>query len=332
MQKYRIGIVGGSGFVGGSLAKHFSRNFKAKVLDVKPPSYKLESNVSYEYCDIRSYENVRSALSGVDFVIHTAIIQIPQINEKKKLAYEVNVMGTQNVCKAVSQLPNIKGMILAGSWHTIGERELTGVINEEFGFRPDKVENRARLYALSKMAQEAVVRFYDEMSEKSYGVIRMGTVLGEAMPEKTAANIFIKRGLKGKSLTPYKHSMYRPMLYVDVDDVCKAYETYVKKILNNETEKTSNSLDHIVNIYYPEPVTILELAETVRDLIIKHTDERVNPNIEIVDKGLPSVFSKEDESRIKVDISKVKKLLGISSFLSPKGSIEKIVRNRLKKV
>lgn len=71
------------------------------------------------------------------------------------------------------------------------------MIDEEFGFRPDQVETRARLYALSKMAQEAIVRLYDEMSEKIYGVIGMATVLGERMPEKTAANIFISQGIKG---------------------------------------------------------------------------------------------------------------------------------------
>jgi len=61
-------------------------------------------------------------------------------------------MRTHNICRAVAEEPNIKGMILAGSWHTIGERELSGIIDEEFGFRPDKVEDRTRLYALSKIA------------------------------------------------------------------------------------------------------------------------------------------------------------------------------------
>jgi len=84
--------------------------------------------------------------------------------------------------------------------HTIGERELRGVIDEEFGFRPDKVEDRARLYALSKIAQESVVRFYDEVSEKIFGIVRMGTVLGMLMPEKTAANLFIENGLKENQL------------------------------------------------------------------------------------------------------------------------------------
>jgi len=30
-------------------------------------------------------------------------------------------------------LSNIKGMLLTGTWHTIGEKELKGTIDEEFG-------------------------------------------------------------------------------------------------------------------------------------------------------------------------------------------------------
>jgi len=328
MRRYRIGIVGGSGFIGFSLAKHLSFIFDVKILDIKEPKEKLK-DLTFKLCDIRDYSQVVQAFEDIDIVIHTAIIQIPLINENKHLAYEVNFIGTQNVCRAVDELPNVKGMILAGSWHTIGERELCGVINEEFGFRPDKVEDRARLYALSKVAQEAITRFYDEMSDKIYGIIRMGTVLGEGMPEKTAANIFITRGLRGEAITPYKHSMYRPMLYVDIEDVCNAYEIFIKKILNGELEKTGNSLSHIVNIYYPTPITILELAKTVKDIIVKCTEGRINPPIEVVDKGIPPLFAKEDKNKIKVDITKAKKLLGLERLTSPRESIERIVRTRL---
>ena len=134
------------------------------------------------------------------WIIHASIVQIPLITEQKRRGFEVNFLGTQNVCRIVDEIPRIKCLILSGSWHTIGERGLKGIIDEEFGFRPDKVEDRARLYALSKMAQGSIVRFYDEMSEKIFGVIRMGTVLGEGMPEKTAANIFVENVLKGKAV------------------------------------------------------------------------------------------------------------------------------------
>ena len=95
MKKYRIGIIDGAGFVGFSLAMHLSSSFDVKILDVKEPIKKMDSLV-FESCDIRKYEEVVKALADCDLVIHTAIIQIPQINEDKRLAYEVNFLGTAN--------------------------------------------------------------------------------------------------------------------------------------------------------------------------------------------------------------------------------------------
>jgi UDP-glucose 4-epimerase len=327
----RIGIVGGSGFIGSSLVKHLSSVFDVKILDVKEPK-SGPNDLEFEACDIRNYSHVKKALADVDLVLHLAVIQIPLINESRRLAYEVNLIGTHNVCRAVDELPNVKGMILAGSWHTIGEKELNGVVDEEFGFRPDKVEDRARLYVLSKMAQEAAVRFYDEMSDKIYGVIRTGTVLGEDMPENTAASIFISRGLRGESITPYRHSMYRPMLYVDVKDVCKAYEKFAEKIFNDEFKETRNSLLHIINVCYPNPTTILEIAETVKDTIIRCTNGKIKPQIEIIDQGQVSLFTKEDKDKIKVDITRAKKLLGLKKLAGPTESIERLVKKRLGRV
>lgn len=331
-RKWLVGITGGSGFIGSSLAKHLARSFDVRLFDVNPPRQKFGNGVSFQICDVRVFEEVRNSLEDVDLVIHVAIVQIPGINEQKRLGYEVNFLGTQNVCRAVDESPRVKGMILAGSWHTVGERELRGVIDEEFGFRPDKVEDRARLYALAKIAQESVVRFYDEMSGKIFGIIRMGTVLGEGMPEKTVANIFIENGLGGKSLTPFKHSMFRPMFYVDVDDVCRAYEDFARKILNDEVKEKGNSLAHIFNVYYPEPVTILELAEIVRDAIVKCSDSRIEPGIEVVDTGQPSMFGEKDKKLVRVDMSKVLNFLELGRLKSPKESIEELVRARVKKM
>ena len=328
--KDRIGIVGGAGFIGKSLAARFEERFQVKILDVKLIPDDLKGSVTQVRCDIRNYREVANGLSDVDLVIHSAIVQIPLINHNKPLGYEVNVIGTQNVCKAVEENPNVKGMILAGSWHTIGERELEGIIDEEFGFRPDKVEDRARLYALSKIAQESIVRFYDEMSDKIYGVIRMGTVLGKGMPEKTAASIFIERGLRGETITPYKHSLHRPMLYVDIDDICNAYEIYASKILDGSCEKGENSLVHVVNVCYPRPMTILDLAETIARLVAECTAGKVRPKVEILDKGMPTAFDEDDKNRIAVNIDKARRLLGLKRLKSPEESLAEIVRQHLK--
>jgi len=327
--KPKIAIIGGAGYIGRSLATHFLEDFQVKILDIKPLLGNLEGLATHVYSDIRNLPEITKELDDIDLVIHTAIIQIPLINENKFLGYEVNITGTQNVCRAIRENPNIKGMILAGTWHTVGEIGLKGKIDEAFGFRPDKVEDRARLYALSKITQESIIRFYDEMSNKIYGIIRMGTVLGEGMPEKTAANIFIERGLRGEAITPYKHSMHRPMLYINIDDICRAFKAYAKKILNDEIEKNDNSLTHIVNVCYPEPITILELAEIVKETIIEYTSGKLRPKIEIVDKGIPSFFVKNEKSQIKVDITRAKNLLKLDKLKSPEESIREIIRKRL---
>jgi len=324
----RIGIIGGSGYIGTNLARSLCDQFNVRVIDVRPPNEALE-NVEFTPCDISKYEELSSAVEDVDVLTHFAIIQIPLINEKKRLAYEVNVIGTQNVCRVVDETQRIKGMILAGSWHVIGEKALEGAIDEEFGFRPDKVEDRARLYAISKIYQESITRFYSEMSEKVFGIIRQGTVLGLGMPEKTAANIFIDNGLKGKPITPFKHSMHRPMLYVDIRDICNAFESFIRKILNGEVSTGGNSLNQIVNVVCPEPVTILELAKIVRDTISELSDDKISPPIKVVDKNLASLFSQYDKNRFIIDITKAIEFLGLTRFISPKESIEYIVRRNL---
>jgi len=156
----------------------------------------------------------------------------------------------------------------------------------------------------------------------------MGTVLGEGMPEKTAANIFIENGLRGKPLTPFKHSMFRPMLYVDVSDVCRAYENFARKILNDEVSEEGNSLAHIFNVYYPEPITILELAEMVKDAIVRRSSGVMKPRIEVVDTGQSSRFSEEDKAQIKVDVSKAVNFMELGKLKSPRESIEEIVKAR----
>lgn len=54
----------------------------------------------------------------------------------------------------------------------------------------------------------------------------------------------------------------------------------------------------------------------------------MRPKIEIVDKGIAPLFMEEDKNRIKVDLSKAKKLLGSEKLKSPKESIREIVKQR----
>jgi UDP-glucose 4-epimerase len=299
------------------------------VADVRPPRTR---GLQFIKCDVREPSEVRRALSGATVALYFSVVQIPQINTEKRLGFDVNILGLQNVCEAGLKSSSLKGVILSGTWHVFGERGITGVVDESFGFRPDKVEERARIYALCKIVQETLMRLYDELgsqSGKTYGVIRMGTVLGEGMPEPTAASLFIRCGLKGEPLTPYNNSIHRPMLYVDILDICKAYDNFAKRITDGKLSKQTPQLPHIVNVVWPEPITILDLAELVKKVIKEKTKGRVDPLIQVKDTGLPAAFSPDDKSKFRIDSTKALSLLNMSTLTSPRDSIVRIVESYL---
>jgi len=329
MESYDVAIIG-AGFVGSSLAKHLSSRYEVVAFDVdpNPPLLKDVRDVEHRVCDIRHFSALKEKMGKPKVVVHTAIVQIPAINEMKEQAYEVNVLGTHNVCEVVKETPETLGLILTGSWHVFGEREYKGTVDVSFGYRPDKVEERARLYVISKMLQEGIVRFYDSIvSEKTYTIIRLGTVLGENMPEKTAANLFITNGLQGKPLTPYKHTMHRPMLYLYIDDMCRVFGAYIDKIISGELVGTDSN-GGIYNLFCPEPITILELAETVREAISKHTQGEIVPKIEIVDKNVPVLFGPDEKHTLNADIGKTLSFFRIKGLKSPREAIFDIVGKR----
>lgn len=323
MMNHSVAIVGGGGFVGTYLARYLSDRFRVVVLDVKKPH---DTAIDFEQCDIRDQRQLVDRLGGFEVVVNTAVIQLPEINEKKRLGYEVNVQGVQNICNAIESISSIKGLIHTGSWHVFGETEIRGILDENFGFRPDKTEERAKLYALCKIAQESIIRIVADASGKHYGVVRLGTVLGEGMPKLTAANQFIEKALRGEPITPYKHTLHRTMLYVDIQDVCKAVTAFCEIMINNNMRETAAK---VLNLVSPYPITIIELAEIVQKRVTELTNGRLKPRIEIIDKGINQLYSAEDKGAFKVDISRVREFLGLEELIHPLESVDRIIRTRL---
>ena len=322
-------VIVGCGFIGTTLAKFLSKKMDVVTLDVLPQPDSLKNlNIPHKIVDIRNRELLKQEIGTPKVIIHTAIIQIPQIVEEKQLGYDVNVVGTQNLCEIVSS-SDILGMILISSWHTYGERELDGIIQEDIGYFPDNVEERAKLYALSKTIQECIIRFFDEKDDtKLFGAIKIGTALGNGMPKGTAANIFIQKAISGESITPFKHSMNRPMFYVSVDDICKTTEKYIDSIINQTLQKT-NSIDHIMNVAYPDPISILDLANFVKDSVQKHSGGKIDPEISIIDKSVPEIGNPDDKNKIHLDVSKIKKYLGIDVLQKPQDVIDDLVKSNM---
>jgi len=148
------------------------------------------------------------------------------------------------------------------------------------------------------------------------------------MPKGAAADLFIDQALAGKKLTPFKHSMYRPMFYASIIDICKATQNFINLIMNKK--KISNkSIDHVMNIAYPTPISILELAHTISESVNRHTGGKIKPEISIIDKGIDEVGSSTDKDNIKLDISKIQNILNLEKLTSPKEQIDILVQKKI---
>jgi len=321
----KVAVIGGSGFVGSNIARHISRQYDVRVLDIRPP---LNIDLPFKHCDILDSDALADCLQDFDLVINTAIIQLPRINDDKKRAYEVNVKGLQNLCQTVNSLTHVGGLIHAGSWHVFGEHGFHGVLREDYGLHPDRVEERSKFYTLCKIAQESLVQMFQEFSDKHFGVIRLGTVLGEEMPKQTAASIFIENGLRGKPITPYAASAHRPMFYTDIRDVCHAFSLYARQVLSRSAHEKRLPLSP-VNLFYPRSITVFELAQAVRRAVMACTRGRVRPRVEVL--GEPVYAAPPARVNFSADITKARRLLGVKSLTKPTETIRRIILHNLQK-
>jgi len=302
-----IAVVGGSGFIGRNIAKFLAKENTVRIIDITPTSIR---NVTFKECDVLDYNLLEGCLRGCDVVIDAHIIQIPRINEIKERAFNVNVNGTKNICEFCRK--NDSKLILTGTWHVYGEPPFEkNKIDEDYGYHPEKVSERAEFYVINKIIQEMWVRSYSKIYGIKAGILRLSTVLGEGMPEKTAANIFINQAVNNKDITPFKDTRYRPMLYVDVNDVSVAIKRLIE-ILNSNCE--------IVHIAHREPITILELAQIIKMLSNSKSEVKVVDNTE-------DEFKPEDKNYCYMDLNRLKKRLGMSKLISTEESLKRIIEN-----
>ena len=331
MKSTKIAIVG-CGFLGTSLAKYLKDFFSVTTFDITPQPKLLENyNIEHKICDITNFNQLQEKIGNTTIIIHTVATNLANI-PSNSLAYDINIKGIQNVCETVSKNESIRGMILCSSWHVYGDQDISGNISEDYGYRPDKVEERAKIYALSKVIQDCIVRFFDKkQDEKIFGAFRLGTILDYNMRNDTAAGKFITKALDGDDVTPYKHSMNKPMFFVSMNDVCKSFKSFIDYILTKDKKNIGN-VDHIFNLAYPTPVKIIDLANSIIDSVKKNSNGKILPKLSIVDLGIEETDSQIVEKSTQIDISKINEYLNISSLTKPEDMIDQIIRSRLEKM
>jgi len=169
--KNKILITGGAGFIGSNLCKAFLEEemrvicFDNFITGKRENIHLFEKNENFELIegDIRDQEQLKNAISGVDFVSHQAALgSVPRSIKNPTLTSEINTQGFLNVL-TVAKDANVKRFVYASSSSVYGDSKSSPKREREMG-KP------LSPYAVSKLTNE----FYGKLFHDLYGFNTVG--------------------------------------------------------------------------------------------------------------------------------------------------------------
>ncbi|WP_411753550.1 NAD-dependent epimerase/dehydratase family protein [Serratia sp. (in: enterobacteria)] len=203
MDKRKIAIIGGSGFIGSRLAKRLSarRDLALKIIDVKQSQCFSQY---YQYADVTQPESLRQALVGCDAVINLAAKRQDKV-KSTSLYNQINVEGARNLCMVAAELA-IKQIVFTSSVAVYGDVEQE--TNEEGHLAPGSH------YGKSKLEAEYVYEAWRNAGDgNKLTIIRPVVVFGEG--DRSNVYKLFRRIAKGRLVMIGDGRNRRSLAYVE---------------------------------------------------------------------------------------------------------------------
>jgi len=150
MERLRVAVTGGAGRLGRYVTRTLAGQHAVRVLDTAPPSGADQRQV-----DVRDLAALRTALQGIEAVVHLAAID-RSVPAPEADIFHTNVQGTWNVLHAAEQ-EGVRRVVLCSSVAAIGlDHSNPGMpplylpVDEAHPLRPSDT------YGTSKRAGEAI--------------------------------------------------------------------------------------------------------------------------------------------------------------------------------
>ena len=242
-------ITGGTGSFGNAVLSRFL-NTAIKEIRVfsrdekKQEDMRIELNnqkVKFYIGDVRNYDSLKFATSGVDFIFHAeALKQVPSCEFYPMEAVRTNILGAENVLNA-ALANNVKKVILLSTDKAVYPINAMGISK-----------------AMMEKLMVAKARSVDDRK-----TILCGTRYGNVMASRgSVIPLFVKQIKEGKPLTLTDPNMTRFLMSLDdaVDLVLYAF---------------SNARQGDIFVQKAPASTIMDLALAVRELFNAENEIRV---------------------------------------------------------
>ncbi|MCZ6917615.1 MAG: GDP-mannose 4,6-dehydratase [Gemmatimonadetes bacterium] len=309
----RVLITGAAGFIGGHVSRAFvGRGWEVTGLDNFDPFYDrsikeegiadLQGAVGFRLVegDIRDASLVRSALEGVELVLHLAARAgvRPSIEDPEGYV-SVNVLGTATLLEACRET-GITRMVFGSSSSVYGD-------DTPVPFREDAVAaDPISPYAATKRAGELHCRVYCHLHGFRIAALRFFTVYGARQRPDLAIHKFTRAMCRGETIRQFGDgSSERDYTYVDdiVQGVVAAADWAMR----------DGAAFDIFNLGESKTVTLRYLIRLIGEMLQRE------PIVEI-DPPAPG-----DVRRTCADIGKARRVLGYDPSVTIEDGIRKFV-------
>lgn len=196
----RIAVVGGSGFLGNSLANELANSgYEVLIYDVcKPKS--VPFNQRYVQGDLLDVASLDIALSNIDYVFHCGgIADIKEASKDPIKTIEVNVLGTTILLDSCVK-NKVKRVFFASTMYVYSDQ--------------------GSFYRASKQAAELLIKAYLDKHDLKYTVLRYGSLYGIGSQDWNGMSKYITQAINEGEIN-YIGTKKDQREYVNIVDAVK---------------------------------------------------------------------------------------------------------------
>ena len=313
----RVLITGGAGFIGSHLAEaYLNRGDEVLVIDDLSTGtidniQQFKSNPRFHYTidSVHNQPVTAELVDQCDIVIHlAAAVGVKLIVESPVRTIETNVRGTEVILALANKKQ--KRVLIASTSEVYG-------LSADVPFREDGnlvmgATTKGRWsYACSKAIDEFLALAYWREKKLPTTVVRLFNTVGPRQTGRYGMVIptFVRQALAGRPITVYGNGK-QTRCFGYVGDIVGA----LIKLMDHP-----ESVGQVFNIGSSEEVSILHLAEKVKELT--HSDSEIVfvPYDEAYEEGF------EDMPRRVPDTSKIHQLVGFKAEMTLEGILESVI-------
>lgn len=234
INKNKIVIIGGAGFVGSNIADYFiKQKFNVTVIDKKKPNF-LNEKIKFVNLDISNSLKVVGEIKKNDIVFYLA--DIADINEAKKnpmLTIRQNVLNLTSILHHLRNC-NIRRFIYGSSLYVYS--------------------TAGSIYRATKQSAEILVETLSELYGLKYTFIRFGSLYGKRAQSWNGLNKFISQIISKKKVV-YSGTGKELREYINISDAAKmSAEVALDKKFENKAvtiaAQQSISVDHLFSLIF----------------------------------------------------------------------------------